>query len=971
MLFLGCTDLVFAQYPEPWSFNDIYGFQPTTIYDLFEDSRGHIWIGTDRGLWEFNGSGFRQYMHPDYDPEYSSIQEDKTGRVWCHNFSAQVFFAAGGELELFGDYVAYSATFPRFLVCEYPEILVQTDQGLLRQNFHTREITWGFLGSDSTIGFSKRKPEPGIVFHAHSLDSYEENPLIRHRNHMWIGTERTMIKPGDAGERWQGVKWTKTGHYFDVNGELWFCVSLVNGVSIYRRWNGESWETMLTLRDKERSPYTAAFFLDDGTGRCYIGSNDGLLTFSKKSGSFVAEDHLLVGKDVNKILEDREGNLLIATLSSGIYVLPRKGSQLTKIEEDVEMNELERLVAVDSTFLYGLTGNGHLIEIAGSGKHYERAKFALIDYAIAYLPETDKIYVNPLPSGYEPRSRQHQQAKYGTERVVGFKDMIGLDEEWTVLSMSSQLSYYNLRNGQRVLIREKRANEVVRGMDARAFYANFSDGLYYYPDSSGKPVMESGSPVFTNAITERPGRGIWALTLDGTLLTVSKGEVVSRDSVGIQADKLIAWKDVVFFKTGKEVVRYDTRNRTKTSLSKADGLAARSVFDIEIWRDTLFISTDVGLYAVPTSDTGKNEVAPRIQITGLRILGRDTTLLPEYQLKYNENFLKISFSAIAIRSQKTFTYKYRMKGLSENWSEVEAASNTAEYSGLAPGKYTFEVVGVNEDGVESTTPAALTFVITAPFWKKAWFYVLCALVLIGGTALIFLIRNRQMLAAQKKAEEERMLKQQLVGSQLVALRSQMNPHFLFNALNSIQDFIISNQRELAGNYLSMFANLMRTYLAHSKVETLTLEEEIQALELYLKLERVRFEETLEYEVRVDEDLDTSSIEIPSLLVQPFVENAIKHGLLHKRGNRVLLVSFENDGDAVRCIVEDNGVGRKKAAEINARKQKKHDSHAVSAIQQRIELLNQGSRCPIEIHYEDLLDEKKAAIGTRVTVNFCQ
>ena len=212
-----------------------------------------------------------------------------------------------------------------------------------------------------------------------------------------------------------------------------------------------------------------------------------------------------------------------------------------------------------------------------------------------------------------------------------------------------------------------------------------------------------------------------------------------------------------------------------------------------------------------------------------------------------------------------------------------------------------------------------------------------------------------------------MLAQKLLGSQLPALRSQMNPHFIFNALNSIQDYILSNQKEFAGDYLGKFADLMRIYLNHSKLETLSLADEVKALNLYLELEKLRFEDSLDFSLDVDANLDQDSIRLPSLIIQPFVENAIKHGLLHKSGERILRVAFSQRGNNLICLVEDNGVGRAKSEEINAQRRPDHESHASSAIQQRIALLNKSKDSAIQVSYNDLCNANGKALGTSVEI----
>jgi hypothetical protein len=250
--------------------------------------------------------------------------------------------------------------------------------------------------------------------------------------------------------------------------------------------------------------------------------------------------------------------------------------------------------------------------------------------------------------------------------------------------------------------------------------------------------------------------------------------------------------------------------------------------------------------------------------------------------------------------------------------------------------------------------------------------------IIGSASLLFLalifiyqiqLKKRAELSEAKLSESENrlQLERKLNDAEMKALRSQMNPHFLFNAFNSIQEFIILNDRELASDYLGKFADLMRLYLDQSKEKLISLENEISTTSLYLELEKIRFEETLTCEIKVAKDIDTTMKELPPMLIQPFIENSLKHGLFHKKENRQLKVNFTLENQTLICTIADNGIGRKQSAILNANRLKKHKSFATSATQNRIELLNVGRSEDITLHIFDLIDDKGKALGTRVEI----
>ncbi len=221
-------------------------------------------------------------------------------------------------------------------------------------------------------------------------------------------------------------------------------------------------------------------------------------------------------------------------------------------------------------------------------------------------------------------------------------------------------------------------------------------------------------------------------------------------------------------------------------------------------------------------------------------------------------------------------------------------------------------------------------------------------------------RERRLLEIGKKVAETR----------LMALRAQMNPHFIFNSLNSIQECIVSQNIEQAHTYLSRFSRLLRMVIDYSEKNLISLDKEIEFLDLYLGLESLRFGQSFRYTIDVDDTLDEEEILVPSLLIQPFAENAIWHGLLHKDGSRELKIKFVNrDDEQLLCVVEDNGIGRQKAAEIKAGKidAQKHESKGMRISQERIDLVRLQTDQNTHIHVEDLYDDRRIPCGTRVTV----
>lgn len=251
---------------------------------------------------------------------------------------------------------------------------------------------------------------------------------------------------------------------------------------------------------------------------------------------------------------------------------------------------------------------------------------------------------------------------------------------------------------------------------------------------------------------------------------------------------------------------------------------------------------------------------------------------------------------------------------------------------------------------------------------------LCAVFFLLGTGTFFFIRQRE---ARKKniqlqrelmaTEERRKLEQQKNENELNALKAQMNPHFIFNALNSIQAMFLLGEKQIATEHLGKFSDLTRAILDSSGKKRISLQDELNILHDYLSLEKLRFDTDFTYRIDVNQPINPYGLQLPPMLVQPYVENAVKHGLMHKEGTKTLQVHFSLlDENTLQVIVTDNGVGRQKAAYYNSMRGKRHQSFATGATERRLQLLNTGRSRNIGVHYHDLM-EGGTPVGTQVTI----
>ena len=421
--------------------------------------------------------------------------------------------------------------------------------------------------------------------------------------------------------------------------------------------------------------------------------------------------------------------------------------------------------------------------------------------------------------------------------------------------------------------------------------------------------------------------------------------------------------NVLWIGSDEGIVRFFPRDSSLQIFNRKDGLPSNDVRDIRAVGDSIYVGTPRGLTVVPISTILDARPDPPIFLNGFIESGNiDSILESGSELSFRQNSLRFEFLGLAYRARNEFFYRYRMIGLDSAWVEVPASQRVVPYLSLAPGEYTFEVITFIRDGQQSAKSARLSFSISPPYWQTWWFWLVSGLAVVTLVGLLFQARIRYL-------KEKNYIEQELRSAQLAALKSQMNPHFIFNSLNSIQDFILLNEKKQANAYLGKFADLMRLYLDMSNQRAVQLSDEIRTLRLYLDLEAVRFSDKLTSLIEIDAALDPASITIPAMVIQPYVENALKHGLLHKKYDRRLNIFFEmrEEGEVLYCEIRDNGIGRKRSAEIRERNPIKQKSFATDATEKRLNLLNYGRKAAIGVEIIDLYDEADLPTGTQVNI----
>lgn len=376
-----------------------------------------------------------------------------------------------------------------------------------------------------------------------------------------------------------------------------------------------------------------------------------------------------------------------------------------------------------------------------------------------------------------------------------------------------------------------------------------------------------------------------------------------------------------------------------------------------------------GIILANEKDLKGNDELPQPYLTEIKILENilsgDSSVFfkKSLNLKHWENFFSLRFSAKSYTLGSQTKFRFRLKNF-DNWTDAKDR-RFADYTNVPSGDYVFQLQAANNEGIWNKETLEFPIFIATPWWATWWFRTL-ALLAIGFIAYsIYHYRIRQI---REKARLKSEFEKKIANVEMTALLAQMNPHFLFNCLNSIDSYIIKNDSKKASEYLNNFARLIRLILQNSRSNYVSLKDELETLELYMQMEALRFRDKFKYEINIEEQINVPAIDIPPMLIQPYIENAIWHGLMHKKnkseGKVQLSVSQKNG--KLHFNIEDNGIGREKAKEIKLKRADRgKKSMGTQITQDRIDMINKLYNLNTSVQTYDLTNEKGEAIGTRV------
>ncbi len=936
------------------------GLPSNNCYYTLQDKKGYIWIATDAGVSRFDGTMFENFSVDDGLPDNQVLQlrEDSKGRIW--------FLSLNGQLSYFHNGKVYNPT---------------NDNQLKQLNFNAVIVSF-FEDSKGRIWFGTNKNIIG-VWDGNSLIKYSSPIVDRDYANAFIHED-------------------KQGNIWAYSTTAVFLYIKSNFVLIEDKLLPLSYKTLTHRKDK--STYflskdglnikTGAFtelvlkisadLLSNSPGYIYVDNKQ--LWLSNNSGVYVLDfngkvEQLLKDIDVNQVIKDTNQNIWFTT-KNGIYRLPAAKERLYIFNKENGLSSnVTRSITKDATnrLWIGMDNNLNLLSLKNKKlinatlpdkKKYNTIKQLVFDKKYNRIYFASNYGVGSFPANFPVKS----DIKYLSETnnsVFVVKNFSIDSTNKMALALSSGVVIINDRMNKFEFSALKykenedyfkdRAYSVYYDQQQNLWFAN----IYGLTEFGGGRLFNhyKAVPLLTKRINDikQLANGKFAMATDGYgILIFGNGKLIKQITIkqGLNnniINRLFVNDGYLWAISNTGVNRIETlKNKyTINSFDYANELLSDDLNDIYIDKDTAYFATNNGLVYFGHNQISQSIKAPKIYISSIISNGQILDLsISNFVLKANERNITFNYSAIDFKNRK-ISYRYRLKE-DENWSETK--NRRLELSSLEPGTYHFEVSAKSQDS-QWSEPAKFNFVLEKHFWQTWWFLVM---MLIIGAYLLYIITVRITKRQKNKEQEQLLLKNKILMLEQQALQAMMNPHFVFNVMNSIQHYINTQNTSSANKVLTGFAKLIRKNLEICTKSYINLEEEIEYLNLYLSLEKNRFGEKFIYSINIDKEIDKEETLIPSMLLQPYIENAIWHGIMPiDEGGKLEINIHQKDEDYLWIKIIDNGVGINNSL---ATKNSAHQSKGMNLTQERINLLNRIEAKPIQ-----LFVEQNGNNGTTVTI----
>ncbi|MFT4523644.1 MAG: ligand-binding sensor domain-containing protein/two-component sensor histidine kinase [Bacteroidia bacterium] len=938
------------------------GLPQSQVYDVIQDQKGFLWVGTrGGGVARFDGSVFTNFQTKQglINNFVNQIYEDKSGLLWIGTEAGLSIFDGKDfkniRLTKAGDVRVFC-----FLEHE-TSMLIGTSNGIYQYHYKDSKLSKVSLPStDQTLlvlDFAKTQEFIWVatnrgLFQLHKTilktikhytkstglpDNYVQCLHADTSNRLWIGTYGAGIVRWQDGEiKHLNLLLPHNLIVFDLTMEgphLWLATLYRGAYKI----NTQTGDIQNFTDQKGLINNHIRSISQDRWGSVWLGSSGGGL--SQYSGQrfyhYSAQDGL-ADNYVYSIAQDKKGGLWLGTGSQGLTKLDSSG--IYKFGGDTLFKNIKiKTIASlnDSTMVMGTEGYG-LAFLTNNAVTWLTMRDGLCGNYIKDV-EVDKdghLWVASLDGGLskvllqkgKPRFVNYQ---YLTELPTNRIFSLHVDALNQVWFGTENRGLGVIRDGAAIMIESKpslglQTIRAIRTDQRGKVWLATSEGLFKYnPNQNTLERM---------AINELRSNNLYLLEFDsdGKLYVGSEKGIdqllLNESSEAIEINFYGYDEGFIGIETCQNSVLLDQQNKlwfgTVNGLTRLNpNWVPTAVFPPDVWLsgvDLFYEHLDSGQYGY-SADHLYNVLSS-----------------PEFP--HNKNHLSFSLTGLYLSNPAKVKYRWKLEGNDESWSPFTHKKD-ATYSNLKPGSFTFFFQTQTDDGMTSAVKK-WDFTIRAPFWQEWWFRALAialALLLLIGLFRWYVLRIKQREAQQR---EKLAIEKEIIELEQKALRLQMNPHFMFNALNSIQSLVAGGKPDEARGYLQKFAKLMRLTLQNSRADYIPLSDEIEVLENYLDLEKLAQKDPFSYTVNIGEGVEANNVLIPPMMIQPFVENAIKHGVPDKGLEGLIELSFSiNNEEILECSIKDNGIGREKAAEKVRSKAKSHESTAIQVTSERLAILN--------------------------------
>lgn len=940
----------FASNPYLRQFGQRDGLPNLQVYDLLGAKNELLYLGTADGLYRFNGLRFEKIPFATLPTSVSYLSESADGTIWCKDFSNRLFYLSGDSLRSF---TLPKALEEQGLIVNYELVdsmlYISSRTKLYRYDLRTRKLLTlleSAAAERNILDFKITRDYLAIAING-SLDVYhlaDFSPLLHHP----MPVTNTELTAAD-GLFYVGYRGISDQPAYEINPKL------------------KTIEVLGRLPNNVHSNFIRIW-----QNKIHWCTSQGVFNYDRTTKRF--NQAFLPNKRISDVTTDKRGNHWISTLDHSIFLFPYADLEVvwSLTDDDERFTSLTSL-GTDG-FLAG-TNQGSIWEIDSKGarrkiiqgESFDQVQFIDVDAESGLLYFSHGIY-DMREKRLKTKvflGKSLARDKIGNVAYASGESVSMFGAELLQMPIAQRHKLIDRHYGIELRLRQQRARKLFYDQTRGLYLVGFIDGLRAY-SVLGESYLIAGkqqSTLIVNDMLPRPDNSIWLGTIDkGILVYNGKDQVKPLETIGkisgLFIKKMVADDDgFVWVLTEKGLDLYNPNTKEIKSYRQILGLTNHFIFDMTISNSYLILATDVGILRLPVRPTIDRR-SPKLKVLGVELNGKNWSF-EDNKLPHEFKSLRIAYLPIHFQSEGQVYLQYRLSASDSTWNTLPAHSGLLNIYGLPPGDHEIELRLLGNDMLSDSFVWKMS--VNYPLWLRWWFIGGLALSIAGGTAILSRAYNR-------RKSRNRQLKQDLAASQLTAMKAQMNPHFLYNVLNSIQGLIYADKKEEAADYLSKFSDLMRLTLNFSDRQWHEISEEISALELYLQLEAGRFGEDFSYDVRIDAATKRENPEVPSMLIQPYVENAIKHGLLHKLGPKRLSIDFSLHPEIKRIIItiEDNGIGRKQSA-LMAEKRRNHRSFATQSLQSRLQILNDLLPDPVEVSITDKKNEQQQATGTLVMI----